>query len=86
MIVDHSPSTGLRLPEAADFGGFDPRPSGSAEAGSAIDGVRFIGDGNVPIGVDLVPGSPGAPDTADWRRAAGPTGASLPLVFSAGCR
>lgn len=86
MIVDHSPSTGLRPPEAADFEGFDPRPSGSAEAGPAIDGVRFVGDGGVPIGVVLVPGSPGAPDAADWRRAAGPTGAGLPLVFFARCR
>ena len=67
MIVDHSPSTGTRLLEAEDFKGFKLRLSGAAETRPSIDGVRFVDDGNVLIGVDLVPALPGAPDTAEWR-------------------
>lgn len=69
MIVEHSPATGLRLLEAGDFKGFKLRLSGSVESRPAIDGVRFVDDGNVLIGIDLVPGLPGAPDTAEWRKA-----------------
>ena len=68
MIVDHSPATGLRLLEAEDFKGFKLRLSSPVEVRPDIDGVRFVDDGNVLIGIDLVPGLPGAPDTTDWRR------------------
>lgn len=69
MIVDHSPAAGLRLLEAEDFKGFKLRLSGHAEPRPAIDGIRFVDDGNVLIGVDLVPALPGAPETAQWREA-----------------
>ncbi|RST87662.1 hypothetical protein EJC49_04410 [Aquibium carbonis] len=68
MIVDHSPRDGLRLLEPEDFKGFKLRLSGHADVRPAIGGVRFVDDGNVLIGVDLVPALPGAPDTDDWRR------------------
>ncbi|MFN3549975.1 MAG: hypothetical protein ACK4U0_21025 [Mesorhizobium sp.] len=68
MIVDHSPATGLRLLEAENFKGFRLRLSGSVESRPLIAGVRFVDDGNVLIGVDLVPHLPGAPDTAEWRK------------------
>ncbi|MDN2582081.1 hypothetical protein [Aquibium sp. ELW1220] len=69
MIVDHSPATGLRLLEADDFKGFKLRLSGHADTRPAIDGVRFVDDGNVLIGIDRVPALPGAPDTAAWHEA-----------------
>lgn len=66
MIVDYSPSGGLSLVEAEDFKGFKLRIAG-AETRPAIDGVTFVDDGNVLIGVDRVPALPGAPATAEWR-------------------
>lgn len=69
MIVDHSPETGLRLLEAGDFKGFKLRLSGHAGPRPAIDGIRFVDDGNVLIGIDLVPALPGAPETDEWRAA-----------------
>lgn len=68
MIVELSPNDGLRLLEADDFKGFKLRLSGLADPRPVIEGVRFVDDGNVLIGVDLVPMLPGAPDSAEWRR------------------
>ena len=66
MIVDYTPDTGLSLVEPDDFKGFKLRLSGP-EMRPAIPGVTFVDDGNVLIGVELVPGLPGAPATAGWR-------------------
>ena len=67
MIVDYSPSGGLSLVEAEDFKGFKLRIAG-AETRPAIDGVTFVDDGNVLIGVDRVPALPGAVITSRLTR------------------
>lgn len=65
MIVDYDASRGLTLHEADDFKGFKLRLAGD-EKRPPISGVTFVDDGNVLIGVDLVPTLPGAPRTPEW--------------------
>jgi len=66
MIVDYSPATGLALVEADDFKGFKLRLRETAETRPELDGIRFVDDGNVLIGLDTVRSLPGAPGTEAW--------------------
>lgn len=66
MIVDYQPASGLSLLEAQDFKGFKLRLRDTDERRPSIEGVTFVDDGNVLIGVDLVPALPGAPDDEAW--------------------
>jgi hypothetical protein len=67
MIVDFSPSGGLRLVEPDDFKSFKLRLRGTSEARPEIPSVTFVDDANVQIAVDAVASLPGAPSTPEWK-------------------
>jgi hypothetical protein len=67
MIVQYSSQGGLALAEAEDFRNFKVLLRGSFPSmRPAIEGVTFVDDNNALVGIDVVPGLPGAPAEAAW--------------------
>jgi len=67
MIVEYTSGDGLRLVDPEDFKKFKVVLRGPLDAAQPdIDGVKFVDDANALVGIELVPGLPGAPAGEDW--------------------